>query len=161
MKLIVMQGAPGSGKSFKARKMQALNPHTTVIVSMDSLRDMRGVYWVPEQEEYIQDLEEYAVYRALEKGYDVIVDATNLNDKKINKWKVMATKFNIECEFIMCYATVDECIQRDKFPDRTHHVGENVIRGFFERYADKLVKPEEEEEEDEETQAQHVIGIIY
>ena len=56
-KLFIMQGIPASGKSTIARKLQEESPTTRVIVSRDAIRHARGVYWVPEQEKYISQIE--------------------------------------------------------------------------------------------------------
>ena len=78
-KLFIMQGIPGSGKSTIARKLQEESPTTRVIVSRDAIRHARGVYWVPEQEKYISQIEYSEIVFALEFGYDDIIEfATKL-----------------------------------------------------------------------------------
>lgn len=58
--ILVLQGVPASGKSTFARKLAT--EHTNwVIVNRDSMRKARGTYWLPSQENYIDDLEMNAV----------------------------------------------------------------------------------------------------
>ena len=51
-KILVLQGPPASGKSTCARGL-IKNNKEWVIVSRDSIRESRGDYWVPEQEDYV------------------------------------------------------------------------------------------------------------
>ena len=94
-KLLILQGAPASGKSTFARQL-AHEDKSYVIVNRDSIRNSRGDYWIPSQEDYITSIEEFSIKNALGRGYNVIVDATNLNPITINKWKVIADEFNAE-----------------------------------------------------------------
>lgn len=47
---------------------------------------MCGDYWVLTRESLINIYEETLVKEALNKGYNVIIDATNLNPKTVTKW---------------------------------------------------------------------------
>ena len=96
-KIIVLQGPPASGKSTYARELaQVGTPY--VIVNRDSIREARGEYWIPEQEDYISDMEEYGVRSAIKRKLIPIIDATNLNPKTIAKWENLAKELN--CEYI-------------------------------------------------------------
>ena len=80
-------GLPGSGKSTYAIEFCKKNP-AWVRVNRDELRLMRGNYWIPEQEEWITSIERHAVKEAILKGYNVIVDAMNINPKYMKGWEV-------------------------------------------------------------------------
>lgn len=135
-RLIILQGVPAAGKSTWAREF-IKGKKDWVIVNRDSIRDGRGDYWIPEQEEYISDLEEYHVTRALERGLNVIIDATNLNPKTIAKWKQVAKQFSIEPEWIEFTITYQEAIERDSKRERP--VGKGVIRDFFNKYYPDMI----------------------
>ena len=135
-RLIILQGVPAAGKSTWAREF-VKGKKDWVIVNRDSIRDGRGDYWIPEQEEYISDLEEYHVTRALERGLNVIIDATNLNPKTIAKWKQVAKQFSIEPEWIEFTITYQEAIERDSKRERP--VGKGVIRDFFNKYYPDMI----------------------
>ena len=81
-KILVLQGVPASGKSTYARELAEKN-ESYVIVNRDSIRESRGNYWIPKQEDYISDIEEFEVRAAINRKLNVIIDATNLNPKTI------------------------------------------------------------------------------
>jgi tRNA uridine 5-carbamoylmethylation protein Kti12 len=135
-KVKILQGIPASGKSTWAHEFVKTNKDW-VIVSRDALRHMRGEYWLPKQEGLITRWEHDAISTALELNYNVIVDATNLNEMYL---KVLETKI-IEAghtyEIMKFNITLDEAIQRDI--KRANGVGEKVIREFWEKYIEKPV----------------------
>lgn len=137
-KIIVLQGPPASGKSTWARDTaKAGTPY--VIVNRDSIREARGEYWIPEQESYISDLEEFGVRSAVNRGLIPIIDATNLNPKTIQKWNDLAKELNCEIEFKPFYVPYKEALERDK--GRSRPVGEKVLKRFYTQYFhNELVK---------------------
>lgn len=130
-KILVLQGPPASGKSTFARKFVKSNLDW-VIVNRDSLREGRGEYWIPSQEDYISDLEEFSVRAAIKRGYNVIIDATNLNPKTIDKWNKIANETNSSIEFKEFYISFKEALERDK--NRERSVGEQVLKRFYKQY---------------------------
>ena len=130
-KILVLQGPPASGKSTFARKFVKSNLDW-VIVNRDSLREGRGEYWIPSQEDYISDLEEFSVRAAIKRGYNVIIDATNLNPKTIDKWNKIANETNSSIEFKEFYISFKEALERDK--NRERSVGEKVLKRFYQQY---------------------------
>lgn len=137
-KLIILQGLPASGKSTWAKEYQAAEPTTRVIVSRDSIRHSRGQYWVPKQEPYITRLEEVAVMTGLEMGYEVILDATNLNPEHLQKWSALASKYDATVEKVHFNTPVDVCIAQDMNPNRIHRVGSAVILSFYNKYKETI-----------------------
>ena len=104
---------------------------------------MMGCYWVPERESYVTELEEYSISLAMVKGYDIVVDAMNLNPETVAKFrktcelhnKLNPNQYDLEFKKFTD-VPLETCIERDKArPDRT--VGELVIRGIWERYLSK------------------------
>lgn len=134
--IILMQGPPACGKSTHARKYQESDPEHIVIVSRDAFRHARGKYWVPKQEDYITALEQFAVDQAIEMGYTVIVDATNMNPAMIADMVEIARLHNIPVVGCMVHTTLDECLKRDRNKDREHTVGAVVINNFYKKYID-------------------------
>ena len=131
-KLIVLQGIPASGKSTWAKQWAKEYPKSRVVINRDSLRNMLGEYWVPEREKLVTTLEEACIVESLESGYEVCIDATNLNPKTISKWEDIAKYMEVDIEFKEFLISVEEAIARDK--GRALEVGEKTIRNFYEKY---------------------------
>ena len=130
-KIIVLQGPPASGKSTWARETaKAGTPY--VIVNRDSIRNARGEYWIPDQEDYISDIEEYGVRSAINRNLIPIIDATNLNPSTIRKWENLAKELDCEIEYKQFYIPFKEALERDA--NREQSVGKKVLRKFYERY---------------------------
>lgn len=140
-KIIILQGPPASGKSTIAKKLHE-EDNSRVIVSRDSIREARGEYWIPNQERYISDVEEFMVVAALEHGLTPIIDATNLNKNTLAKWEVLADLHEAEIEYVKCIVPYDEALVRDK--NRKRPVGEKVVTDFYNRYFPEMVTKVEE-----------------
>ena len=142
LKIIVLQGPPACGKSTKAKEL--LNEYGTdkaVIVCRDSIRESCGEYWVTSREDYITDLEEFAVKNALARDLIPIIDATNLNPKTIAKWRALAEEYKTDIEWIEVVVPYSEALKRDSNPNRTRPVGKKVLRSFYTRYYPDLIAP--------------------
>ena len=133
MELVILQGIPGSGKSTFAKEF-VKGKTDWVIVNRDSIRDMRGDYWIPNQEKWVSKVEEASINSALNYNYNVIIDATNLNPKTLKKWQNIAYSFNAEIKHKIFKIDIEEAIERDKERNRT--VGPMVIRTMYNKYKD-------------------------
>ena len=103
-----------------------------VIVSRDEIRAARGQYWIPDQENYISDIEEFEIRSAIKHGLNPIIDATNLNPKTISKWKNLAEELNVNIEFKMFEIDFATALERDSKRERS--VGKKVLERFFRDY---------------------------
>lgn len=135
-KIIVLQGAPASGKSTWAREF-VTGKKDWVIVNRDSIRDGRGDYWIPEQEGYISSVEEFQIRTAITNDLNVIIDATNLNPKTIEKWKKIAEEYCVEIEYKLFEIPYKEALERDS--KRARPVGKKVIDRFYRMYCPHLM----------------------
>ena len=140
-KIVVLQGPPASGKSTFAKQFIKDN-HNYVIVSRDSIRDSLGEYWVPSRENLVNKIERNNIINAIEMGFDVIIDATNLNPKTIAKWEALADEKQCEIEYKQFWIPYHEAIKRDNNDDRAHKVGVAVIRSFYSKYNPDLLNEE-------------------
>lgn len=130
-KIICLSGVPASGKSTWAREyVKTHKDH--VIVSRDAIRESRGTYWIPSQEDYISDIEEFEVRSAIKHNLVPIIDATNLNPNTIAKWKKLAGELNCSIEFKAFKIDFKTALERDGQRDRP--VGKKVLESFFSRY---------------------------
>ena len=135
-KIIILQGPPACGKSTLARKLHEEDKNK-VIVSRDSIRESRGMYWIPDQEKWITMVEEYQVISAIKCGLTPIIDATNLNPKTIEKWKKIAEENNAEIEYQECVLSFEEACANDE--KRGNKVGREVIENFYKKYYPNLI----------------------
>ena len=150
--LIFCIGLPASGKTTWARNY-CETQQNYVRINRDDLRLMRGTYWLPKQEDMITDWEVDATAIALINGYNVILDATNLNKKRRLEF-VENVKAYIEhrggysnFQFIINTkkfdTSVEECIKRDsERTAETGKVGKKVILNMANKYGLKTKYPE-------------------
>lgn len=140
-KVIFTKGLPAGGKSTWARAYCEKNTDW-VRVCRDDLRNMRGKYWLPKHENLITEMEKYCIIAALNNGYNIIIDATHLNQKKLEgktqffKEYCSSRRIDVQFEIKAFDLSVEKCIERDL--KRANSVGEKVIRKFYDLY----LKPE-------------------
>lgn len=140
MKILILKGLPASGKSTFAKEYVERNKDW-VRVNRDDLRNMRGAYWIPKQEDMITDWEHQAVVHALMHGQNVILDATNFNPKYINALKKeVEQNFGTGVTYEEMYfdTSPEECVKRDS--KRQNPVGADVIWGMYEKYVNPPLK---------------------
>jgi predicted kinase len=132
VKLIICRGMPASGKSTYSRQWVFEDFKKRVRVNRDDIRNMLGKYWVPSREHLVTSIERSMVADSLFRGYNVILDATNIESKKflINRWN---DHIKNDIEFKDFFdVPLEECIRRDS--ERTDmKVGEDVIKRFYSK----------------------------
>lgn len=104
---------------------------------------MCGNYWVPSREKLISIYEKLMIEEALTNGYNVVIDATNLNPKTKDKWEELASKFDAELQYKEILVPYKEAVKRDK--NRDLQVGEDTIRTFYRKYYPELLAQELDE----------------
>lgn len=104
-----------------------------VRVNRDELRTMRGKYWIPGQEDLITVWEQDCIRAALEQGYNVVSDSTNLNLRTVAALIAIGIDCDAVVEFKQIEVELDEAIRRDSL--RPNPVGADVITNFYNRYA--------------------------
>ena len=136
-KLIITRGIPSSGKSTWAKQWVLEDPEHRVRINQDDIRLMLGKYWVPSREKLVQHIQKEALIEALERGYDIVIDNTNLNEKVLDSYRVLVIAHgNHAIEYKDFFDTpLSVCIERDK--NRDLQVTEKVIRNFYNNYKDK------------------------
>lgn len=139
MKLLVIQGIPGSGKSTLARKL-IKDDNKTIIVNRDDIRSMCGKYWVPDRDDLITVFEDTMIYTALNNEYNVIVDATNLNPKTIEKLNIFARSTRSEIEYRKLIINPLHAYLRVLFRALKggRYISYRVIRNFYNRYRNTI-----------------------
>lgn len=138
MKVIICKGIPASGKTTWAKQFCKDN-RDYVRINRDDLRNMRGHYWMPEDEQLITNWERTLIVEAMRYGKNLVIDATNLNEFNLYHLEehikdVAINIFNEEpiIEEKIFDTPLEVCIERDK--SREQSVGENIIRKFHTKY---------------------------
>lgn len=133
--IVLTVGLPASGKTTWAKKFCEENPNY-VRINRDDLRNMSGIYWLPKRENYITDLEKFAVEAALKRDFNVVLDATNFN-KKVRNWiEPIALEHGYQVREEHFATPLQVCIQRDK--EREKPVGKAVIESMYVKYFNSI-----------------------
>ena len=131
-KLILLCGIPGSGKTTYAKKYISESSKMTVHLSSDSIRyELYGNESIQGNPEDVFAIMQQRAIAALNEGYNVVYDATNITRKDRRTIIGMCPKFvNIECHIV--WAPIEACIERDIARERT--VGKEVIDRMLKRF---------------------------
>ena len=137
--VMILTGLSGSGKSTFARQFCAQHPNYLRVNRDDLRRSLLSVslaeYWQTwsereknRVENLVNELQKTAILDGLARGWDILVDNTNLKLSYINEFRQMLTSHfdAVEVSYQLIDVPVDECIRRDKYRDDS--VGEAVIR---------------------------------
>lgn len=127
----MLKGLPASGKTTLALEMVAVEKMKRI--SKDDLRVMlHGGKYSLETEDFVLDVRNAITKLAIEKGFDVVIDDTNLNPIHQEQLNFLAEAMGAGFNIINVNTSLDECIERDA--NREKPVGESVIRGMYEKY---------------------------
>ena len=142
-KIILTRGIPASGKSTWAKQEVLKDPEHSIRINRDDLRNMSGKYWVPTREHYIEACKGIILICAMNFQFDtIIIDEMNLNPKESGElkgeiamvndaFKGGQDKYVVEIKDFT-NVPLDVCLERDS--KRENPIGENVIRGIFNKY---------------------------
>lgn len=131
----LLKGLPGSGKSTRAKEMMAQNSNLAR-VNKDDIRLMTALKAKDDKdrkpkrwESLAVEIERAAAREMLERGFDVVVDDTNLNPKHEEFFTQLARDHKAAFEIIdLLDVPIQECIRRDA--KRPQSVGSSVIYGM-------------------------------
>lgn len=130
LQCILLRGLPASGKTSWCKDLMIKEPGKWKRVNKDDLRAMLDFgIWSKINEQHILKVRNLHILSALENGYSVLVDDTNLHSKHFQEISVLVKgKAQVRVQDFT-HITVEECIERDKH--RQHYVGEHVIRKMY------------------------------
>lgn len=142
-RIILTRGIPASGKSTWAKQEVLKDPEHSIRINRDDLRNMCGKYWVPAREKYITACKGMLLINAINFKFDtIIIDGMNLNPKENGYLKGMVSMMNDtikegQDKYIIevkdfTNVPLDVCLERDS--KRENPIGEDVIRGIFNKY---------------------------
>lgn len=134
--LFITIGLPASGKSTWAKKLVHDNPGQYKRINKDDLRAMLNGSARPggKNEKFVLAVQKQLISNALENGYDVICDDTNIHPKYLqsieNNFK------NVEIELVIFDVPMEVCIQRDA--QRENKVGRHLIERMAANLSERL-----------------------
>lgn len=134
-KVYFMKGLPGSGKTTKAKEMLKAHPGRMKRINKDDLRDMiDGGEWSRPKEKFILEVRNLIATKALDAGFDVIIDDTNFAAEHEEVMRGIARSREAGFEIIdLSGVSVEICIERDKGRGNKS-VGERVILDMHKKY---------------------------
>ena len=131
-RLILLVGVPGSGKSTYARNKVNNGDGNIVWLSSDAIREkLYGDAACQDNPGKVFEIMQKEAVEALDKGFDVIYDATNITRKARAGILNAVPKYVRKC-CVVIWAPIDICIERDKARERT--VGKEVIDKMLKRF---------------------------
>jgi Predicted kinase len=143
IKVEMLVGIPGSGKSTYAKQVVAKDPSNWVRVNNDDLRAMmNGSVWSPDYEKMVTDARNYLIRDALKRGKNVIIDNLNLNRRHFDDVCKIAKSVNVDVQVYekTFYIDLEEAIERDSKREGKAKVGEEVIKKWWKDSAGKQFK---------------------
>lgn len=133
-KLILTKGLPASGKTTWAKDQVDKNPGKIKRVNKDDMRAMiNNGKWSKQNETDVLANRDMLIVYYLNRGFDVIVDDTNLAPRHEAHLRQFAEYHKADFE-IKDFTDVplEECIKRDQ--KRANYVGEKVIKGMYKQF---------------------------
>lgn len=141
--IVIMVGAPGSGKSTFVEKYKTTHPDM-VFLSSDQLRSVFGKNENDQSvsAQVFQHMER-EVDRLLFENKDVCIDATNMHRKSRKPWVDLAKKHGARLEAYVFVAGRDILVERNK--KRGASGGRDVPADVIDRMLNNYVVPSAEE----------------
>ena len=143
-KVLILRGIQGSGKSTFAKQWVNEDPEHRVRFNRDDVRNMLGKYWVPSREDLINDIYIKFLKASIYRGYNIVIDNMNLNEKCIKEIENIIKNLNdiseahtYEIEIKDFFdVPLEVCIERDS--KRENPIGAHVIRSTYNKYKDTI-----------------------
>lgn len=135
VKLIILCGIPGSGKTTYAQNY--IKEHGGIHLSSDLIRkELYGDESIQGNPQEVFSLMQKRAIDTLNDGHDIVYDATNITRKDRSGIISLCPKFvQIECHIV--WAPIAACIERDASRERT--VGKAVIDKMLKRFQPPFV----------------------
>jgi predicted kinase len=131
VKLILLVGIPGSGKTTYAQKYMTENGNC-IHLSSDLIREeLYGDASIQGEPHEVFSLMQSRAIAALNEGTSVVYDATNITRKDRSNIIAACPKF-VKIEAHVVWAPIETCIERDASRERT--VGQTVIDKMLKRF---------------------------
>lgn len=136
MRVIVMMGIPGSGKSTHAKKMLATDQIHNVICPDDIREELTGDAANQNRNQEVFEIAHERLRSALERDEGVVFDATNLTYKAQDAIRNVCEPFNATMELHIMCVPYEVCVERNKARDRVvpEHAMERMTKQFLDSF---------------------------
>ena len=139
LKIILTRGVPASGKSTWAKKVISENDWNRgeqwIRVNNDDIRNMFGVYWVPDREKLVDSTRKNIIQKAVENRVNIIVDNMNFSEKYKTEVEQILEETEMfdeyEIEYKDFFIPLAEAIERDSL--RSNPIGAGVIKSIYKQ----------------------------
>ena len=134
IKVEMLVGIPGSGKSTYAKQIVAKDPSNWVRVNNDDLRAMmNGSVWSADYEKMVTDARNYLIRDALKRGKNVIIDNLNLNRRHFDDVCKIAKSVNADIQVFekAFYIELEEALERNAKREGAARVPDDVIKKWW------------------------------
>lgn len=132
MKLILLVGAPASGKSTWAANFTSTRPNFAIIASDTIRRELYGEEETQGDPKEVFGIVRQRVEENLAAGNHVIIDATNISRKDRRTYFPLAKKYGATVEARVFAISYEECVRRNA--NRARVVPETAIHRMFCRF---------------------------
>jgi predicted kinase len=143
--LYLMVGLPASGKTTYAKKELS----DAIRVCYDDLVEMLTGEWDVKHTGLYHALEQAIIQTALFRGYDVVVDRTNVTRKVRQRFAAIAYNADAEMEAVIVTVSLKTALERNKNRERV--VPEEAIKKLHQEW-------EEPTEDEGFSKFRHIIG---
>lgn len=143
IKVEMLVGIPGSGKSTYAKQIIAKDPSNWARINNDDLRAMlNGSVWSADYEKMITDARNYLIRDALKRGKNVIVDNLNLNRRHFDDVCKIAKSINSDIMVYekAFYIELDEALERNSKREGAARVPDDVVKKWWKESGGKQFK---------------------
>jgi len=134
LKVEVLVGIPGSGKSTYCQKLMTKEPGKWKRINNDSLRAAFDFsVYSQENEKIIRETRNYLLRDFLLKGYNVLIDNLNINKTHFKEVCKTVSSLNIDAKVYEkhFWVELEEAISRDAKREGSAKVGATVIKKWY------------------------------
>lgn len=134
IKVEMLVGIPGSGKSTYAKQIVSKDPSNWVRVNNDDLRAMmNGSVWSADYEKMVTDARNYLIRDALKRGKNVIIDNLNLNRRHFDDVCKIAKSVNTDVQVYekAFYIELEEAMERNAKREGAARVPDDVMKKWW------------------------------
>lgn len=134
IKVEMLVGIPGSGKSTYAKQVIAKDPANWARINNDDLRAMlNGSVWSADYEKFITDTRNYLIRDALKRGKNVIIDNLNLNRRHFDDVSKIAKSVNMDIQIYekVFFIELEEAMERNAKREGAARVPDDVVKKWW------------------------------